>query len=42
MGRTNIPVSENTRRELRILKAEEDHSSYDDLLQEMVSDRRGE
>lgn len=38
---TRIPISEATRRELRILKAEEDLSSYDELLQALVEQQRG-
>jgi len=36
MERTNIPVSKETRRELRILKAEYDCRSYDELLREFL------
>lgn len=38
---TRIPVSEDVRRDLRILKAKEDMKSYDELLQELVEERRG-
>lgn len=37
---SRIPVSKQRRQELKILKAEEGHSSYDELLREMVEDRR--
>lgn len=37
---TNIPISEETRHELRVLKAEEDKGSYDELLQDMVDEWR--
>lgn len=38
---TRIPLSKETRRELRILKAREDRNSYDDLLRDMVEERQG-
>lgn len=38
---TRIPVSKETRRELRILKAKGDHGSYDELLRNMVDRQRG-
>lgn len=41
MERTNIPVSKETRQQLRILKAQEDHRSYDELLRSMVDRQRG-
>ena len=43
MGKSNtrIPISKDTRRELRILKAEEDLSSYDELLRALVDQQRG-
>ena len=40
MERTNIPVSKSTRKRLRVLKAAEEHRSYDDLLQSMVDEYR--
>lgn len=39
MGKTRIPVSTSTRRDLRILKAKEDCRSYDELLARMVDER---
>jgi len=38
---TRIPVSTETRRELRILKAERDYGSYDELLQSLVQEQGG-
>jgi len=35
---TRIPVSEGVRKELRVLKAQEDRRSYDDLLRKMAED----
>lgn len=38
---TRIPVSKETRRELRILKAESGHGSYDELLKELTDGHGG-
>lgn len=36
-SKTRIPISEDLRRELRILKAERDHRSYDELVADLVA-----
>jgi hypothetical protein len=41
MDRTNIPLSKETRRQLRVLKAHEGRQSYDELLRDMIEDREG-
>jgi len=37
---TRIPVSKDVRRDLRILKAERDCRSYDELLETLVQEER--